>query len=85
MAGACRLYLITPPVIELDRFRESLGIALDAGDVAALQLRPLQLRIADAVARGPEDQPPAGLAEQAVLENGVIQLQPADPVWPVSG
>jgi thiamine-phosphate pyrophosphorylase len=39
MAGACRLYLITPPVIELDRFRESLGIALDAGDVAALQLR----------------------------------------------
>jgi thiamine-phosphate pyrophosphorylase len=39
MAGACRLYLITPPAIELDRFRESLGIALDAGDVAALQLR----------------------------------------------
>ena len=53
--------------------------------IVALQLRPLQLRIADAVARGPEDQPPAGLAEQAVLENGVIQLQPADPVWPISG
>jgi septum site-determining protein MinC len=53
--------------------------------IVALQLRPLQLRIADAVARGPEDQPPPGLAEQAVLENGVIQLQPADPVWPVSG
>jgi thiamine-phosphate pyrophosphorylase len=39
MAGACRLYLITPPAIELDRFREALGVALDAGDVAALQLR----------------------------------------------
>jgi thiamine-phosphate pyrophosphorylase len=39
MAGACRLYLITPPTLQLDAFREALGIALDAGDVAALQLR----------------------------------------------
>lgn len=39
MAGACRLYLITPPAIQLDAFREALGMALDAGDVAALQLR----------------------------------------------
>jgi thiamine-phosphate pyrophosphorylase len=35
----CRLYLITPPAIQLDAFREALGVALDAGDVAALQLR----------------------------------------------
>jgi septum site-determining protein MinC len=52
--------------------------------IVALQLRPLQLRIADAVARGPEDLPPAGLAEQAELEEGIIRLKPADPVWPVS-
>jgi len=53
--------------------------------IVALQLRPLQLRIADAVARGPEDLPPAGLAEQACLENGMIRLTPADPLWPLNG
>jgi septum site-determining protein MinC len=53
--------------------------------IVALQLRPLQLRIADAVARGPEDLPPPGLAEQASLENGTIRLTPADPLWPVNG
>jgi len=53
--------------------------------IVALQLRPLQLRIADAVARGPEDLPPAGLAEQAVLDSGMIRLTPADPMWPVNG
>lgn len=36
----CRLYLITPPVIpDLDAFANLLGQALDAGDVAALQIR----------------------------------------------
>jgi thiamine-phosphate pyrophosphorylase len=35
----CRLYLITPPRIELARFAEDLARALDAGDVAALQIR----------------------------------------------
>jgi septum site-determining protein MinC len=53
--------------------------------IVALQLRPLQLRIADAVARGPEDLPPPGLAEQACLENGMIRLTPADPLWPLNG
>ena len=50
--------------------------------IVALQLRPLQLRIADAVARGPEEQPPAGFCEQAVLEQGAIAIQPAEPHWP---
>ncbi|HEV7228644.1 thiamine phosphate synthase [Brevundimonas sp.] len=37
---ACRLYLITPPVVDdLDAFAEALEAALDAGDVAALQVR----------------------------------------------
>ena len=36
----CRLYLITPPAIDdLTGFGHSLSEALDAGDVAALQLR----------------------------------------------
>jgi len=45
--------------------------------IVALQLRPLQLRIADVVARGPEDLPQAGLAEQAELKDGVIAIEPA--------
>jgi septum site-determining protein MinC len=52
--------------------------------IVALQLRPLQLRIADAVARGPEELPPAGLAEQAVLLDGEIQLEAAPPAWPLN-
>ncbi len=53
--------------------------------IVALQLRPLQLRIAGAVARGPEDLPPAGFAEEAVLEDGAIAIRPATPTWPLSG
>lgn len=36
---ACRLYLITPPVIEPATFADILAKALDAGDVASVQLR----------------------------------------------
>ena len=40
MLGAgCRLYLITPPAIDLASFPDHLAAALDAGDVAAVQLR----------------------------------------------
>ncbi len=53
--------------------------------IVALQLRPLQLRIAAAVARGPEGLPPAGLAEEARIVDGVIQIDPAQPSWPLSG
>ncbi|HYM04417.1 MAG TPA: thiamine phosphate synthase [Stellaceae bacterium] len=35
----CRLYLITPPAFEIDPFAAALAAALDAGDVASLQLR----------------------------------------------
>lgn len=38
MSSDCRLYLITPPVLPAD-FEHVLAQALDAGDVAALQLR----------------------------------------------
>lgn len=52
--------------------------------IVALQLRPLQLRIADVVARGPQGSPPAGLAEQASLVDGAIRLEAAAPHWPLS-
>jgi thiamine-phosphate pyrophosphorylase len=35
----CRLYLITPPAFEPAAFAETLAVALDAGDVASVQLR----------------------------------------------
>ena len=39
-AGAgCRLYLVTPPALDPASFRDHLAAALDAGDVAAVQLR----------------------------------------------
>ena len=47
--------------------------------ITALQLRPLQLRIADLVARGPKEQPQPGLAEEARIVDGVIAIEPADP------
>jgi septum site-determining protein MinC len=53
--------------------------------IVALQLRPLQLRIAGAVARGPEGTPPAGLAEEARIVAGAIQIDPAPPAWPLNG
>ena len=45
--------------------------------IIALELRPLQLRIANAIARGPEEKPEPGLAEEARLENGEIIIEPA--------
>jgi septum site-determining protein MinC len=61
------------------------GCAGDANArIVAMQLRPLQLRIADAVARGPEDQPPQGFCEQATLVGGTIRIDPAEPFWPVA-
>lgn len=56
------------------------GVAGDrSARIVALQLRPLQLRIADMVARGPEGLPPPGLAEQALLVEGEIRIDPASP------
>ena len=38
-AGGCPLYLVTPPALAPARFRDTLAAALDAGAVAAVQLR----------------------------------------------
>ncbi len=35
----CRLYLVTPPALDAAAFRDTLAAALDAGEVAAVQLR----------------------------------------------
>ncbi len=37
--GGCRVYLITPPAFDPAPFADLLAAALDAGDVAAVQLR----------------------------------------------
>jgi thiamine-phosphate pyrophosphorylase len=37
--GSCRLYLITPPAFDPAPFADDLARALDAGDVACVQLR----------------------------------------------
>ncbi len=47
--------------------------------IIALQLRPLQLRIASKIARGPKDKPIEGLAEEAQIEQGEIIIRPANP------
>ena len=47
--------------------------------IIALELRPLQLRIANTVARGPEEKPEPGLAEEARLDRGKILIEPANP------
>jgi thiamine-phosphate pyrophosphorylase len=39
IAKGCRLYIITPERFDLDTFPDALARALDAGDVAAVQLR----------------------------------------------
>lgn len=39
MGEGCRLYLVTPPRLDLARFPDLLAAALDAGDVGAVQLR----------------------------------------------
>ncbi len=38
-AAGCRLYLVTPPTLDPAAFTDTLAATLDAGDVAALQLR----------------------------------------------
>lgn len=52
--------------------------------IVALHLHPLQLRIADQVARGPAEGPPPGLAEKAQIVDGRIRIDPADPLWPLA-
>nr|AUG32618.1 putative septum site-determining protein [Paulinella longichromatophora] len=49
--------------------------------IIAMHLRPLQLRIAEVVARVPDDKPMIGLAEEAQIFEGNIRIIPAYPNW----
>ncbi len=49
----------------------------DHAKITALQLRPVQLRISNKIARGPKEKPEQGLAEEALIEEGVIVIKPA--------
>ena len=44
--------------------------------ISALHLRPVQLRIADKVAKGPDEIQVIGVAEQAELISGEIVINP---------
>tara|TARA_Y100001968_G_scaffold99572_1_gene89596 strand:+ start:75 stop:722 length:648 start_codon:yes stop_codon:yes gene_type:complete len=46
--------------------------------ISALQLRPLQLRIAQKVARGPKEKPQFGIAEQARIDFDEIIISPLE-------
>ena len=46
--------------------------------ISALHLRPVQLRIAKKVARGPKDNPQLGLAEQARIDSEEIIISPLE-------
>lgn len=61
----CRLYLITPPVLP-PGFTDTLAAALDAGDVACLQLR-LKDAPPDAVARAVEALMPVAQARDVAF------------------
>ena len=67
---ACRLYLITPPRLDdLAGFSRTLAQALDAGDVAALQIRLKEAADADIAAAVAELAPIAQSRDVAVILN----------------
>ncbi len=49
--------------------------------ISALQLRPVQLRIAKKIARGPKDKPQLGVAEQARINSEEIIISPLEAIW----
>lgn len=72
MTDACRLYLITPPLIpDIRRFGENLKAALGAGDVACLQLR---LKSPDGVAAGDDEILKAADAINGIVRNAGVHF-----------
>tara|TARA_Y100001968_G_scaffold333675_1_gene398258 strand:- start:3926 stop:4603 length:678 start_codon:yes stop_codon:yes gene_type:complete len=49
--------------------------------ISALQLKPVQLRIANKVARGPKESQEPGIAEQAEISNELIVIKPLNPIY----
>ena len=65
----CRLYLITPPALEPDKFAEVLEAALTAGDVASVQLRLKEAGDAEILRAGRTLMPVAQRAGAAFIVN----------------
>ena len=47
--------------------------------ISALHMRPVQLRIANAIAKGPKEKQETGIAEQAKISLGLIVINPLKP------
>ena len=47
--------------------------------ISSLSLKPVQLRIADKVAKGPKETQELGIAEKAEISNGIIVIKPLCP------
>lgn len=69
MTEPCRLYLITPPKLDPASFAETLKAALDAGDVASLQLRLKEVPDDDIVRAGEILMPVAQSRDVAFILN----------------
>lgn len=69
MRERCRLYLITPPAIELPAFTDTLREALSGGDVACVQLRLKDVSDAEILRVGAALKPIAQEAGAAFILN----------------
>ena len=74
MTTRCRLYLITPPKFDVKSFGDTLKRALDAGDVASLQLRLKDVSDADILRAGETLMPIAQRAGVAFILNDRADL-----------
>ncbi|QGZ93911.1 thiamine phosphate synthase [Terricaulis silvestris] len=69
MPNRCRLYLITPPVFELEAFSRALEGALAGGDIACVQLRLKDAGDAEVLRVGAALKPIAHSADTAFVLN----------------
>ncbi len=69
MDRRCRLYLITPPKLELPAFADALGEALAGGDVACVQLRLKDVSDADVLRIGAALKPIVQAGDAAFILN----------------
>jgi len=69
MRERCRLYLITPPAIDLPAFTPALSEALAGGDVACVQLRLKDMSDADVLRIGAALKPIVQSAGAALIVN----------------
>lgn len=69
MAHRCRIYLITPPALDLAHFSRALEDALSGGDVACVQLRLKDIDDAEVLRVGAALKPIVQAADAALIIN----------------